>query len=169
MASRDVSLLAAADRPFRVRAEDREDLTIVAAFLQDALLPVSGMTYEPDTGRFVMLVQRFRWETAPEPGTEPADGDTLYSERVHCGIRFEGVTRVLTHGFDRSKPERILNLLTVHPSDGHIDIAFSDNVTIRLAVDRILCHIEDLGEPWPTVFMPSHPEEEKEAAATDEA
>lgn len=169
MVSRDVSLLAAADRPFRVRAEDAEDLAVVAAFLQDALLPVSGMTYEAADGRFVMLVQRFRWETAPEAGTVPADGDTLYAERVHCGVRFEGVTKVQTHGFDRGKRERILNLLTVHPSDGQIDIAFADNVTIRLAVDRILCHIEDLGEPWPTVFTPSHPEEDTEAAAADKA
>ncbi|UUX51362.1 DUF2948 family protein [Nisaea acidiphila] len=169
MVSRDVSLLAASDRPFRVRAEDADDLSVVAAYLQDALLPVSEMTYEPNDGRFVMVVQRFRWETAPEDGTVPADGDTLYAERVHCGIRFDGVSRVQTHGFERSKRDRILNLLTVHPSDGQIDLAFADNVTIRLAVDRILCHIEDLGEPWPTVFTPSHPQEDAKPAPADEA
>lgn len=167
MTSRDVSLLEAGDRPFRVRAEDAEDLAVAATYLQDALLPVSEMTYEAKTKRFVMVLQRFRWETAPEEGTVPVEGDTLYAERVHCGIRFDGVTAVRTHGLDRSKRDRILNLLTVHPSDGQIDLAFADNVTIRLAVDRILCHIEDLGEPWPTVFTPSHSEEEAESASAD--
>ena len=169
MAPRDISLLALGDRPFRVRAEDAEDLAIAASLLQDALLPVREMTFETQDRRFAMVVQRYKWETAPAQGTVPAEGDTLFSERVHCGIRFEGVSVVRTHGLDRDKRDRILNLLTIHASDGHIDLAFSDNVTIRLAVDRILCHIEDLGEPWPTVFVPSHPVSDDEAAPADEA
>ena len=169
MAPRDISLLEVGDKPFRVRAEDAEDLAVAASLLQDALLPVREMTFEQQDGRFAMVVQRYKWETAPSTDTVPAEGDTLYSERVHCGIRFEGVGAVRTHGLDRGKRDRILNLLTIHASPGQIDLAFADNVTIRLAVDRILCHIEDLGEPWPTVFTPSHPDSDDETAPADEA
>lgn len=169
MAPRDISLLEVGDKPLRVRVEDAEDLAIAASLLQDALLPVREMTFERQDDRFAMVVQRYKWETAPSADTVPADGDTLYSERVHCGIRFEGVSTVRTHGLDRSKRDLILNLLTIHASPGQIDLAFADNVTIRLAVDRIMCHIEDFGEPWPTVFTPSHPDSDDETASADEA
>ena len=42
------------DRPLRVRAEDHEDLTVIAAYLQDAVVPVSEMSFEAEDHRFVM-------------------------------------------------------------------------------------------------------------------
>jgi hypothetical protein len=30
-----------------------------------------------------------------------------------------------------------------------------------LEVDRILCFLDDLGEPWPTRWRPKHPVEEE--------
>ena len=167
MTSRSISSLEVNDTPLKLRAEDAEDLAVAASLLQDALLPVRDMTFEQNDSRFVMVVQRFRWETAPSPETVPADGDTLFCERIHCGIRFEGVEAVRSYGLDRRKRGHILNLLTIHASPGQIELAFADDVTIRLAVDRILCHIEDIGEPWPTVFTPSHPDSGDEMGAAD--
>ena len=164
MESQDISLLESGDRPFKVRAEDAEDLAVVASYLQDALLPVTEMSYQPGDNRFVMLVQRFKWESVSKGDATASEEAPPYYERVHCAIRFEGVTAVRSQGLDRDKRHLILNLLTLHPTDGQIDVAFADNVTIRLAVDRILCHIEDLGDPWPTVFRPSHAESEEEKA-----
>ena len=31
---------------------------------------------------------------------------------------------------------------------------------IRLDVERILCHLDDLGDPWPTRWKPKHPVED---------
>jgi hypothetical protein len=47
--------------PIRLRAEDDEDLKIVSACLQDAILPIGDMGFLPDEKRFVMVVNRFRW------------------------------------------------------------------------------------------------------------
>lgn len=152
-----VTLRPAGERPFRVRVEDAEDLGIASSYLQDAILPAPEMKYEPAERRFVLLVQRFKWENAPAPIEEPEE-DAVYYERVHCVVRFEYVAGVKSIGIDRLSREAMLNLLAIRAGEGHIDLAFAGGKTIRLAVDRILCHIEDLGEPWPTVFRPGHGE-----------
>ena len=41
-------------------------------------------------------------------------------------------------------------------ADGLVD----DRPEIRLEVDRFSCHLEDVGEPWPTVWRPEHSDSE---------
>lgn len=146
------------DRPLRVRAVDAEDLAVVAAYLQDAVVPVSEMAYEADESRFVLVAGRFRWEIAPDGRTGGARKEaqgTPY-ERVHTGIRFEGVRSVRTKGIDRADRGLMLNLLSIAYADGSVDLVFAGESTIRLDVESLSCHVEDLGTPWPTVFRPSH-------------
>jgi hypothetical protein len=144
----------ARDRPLRVRAEDLEDLTVVAAYLQDAIVPVSEMSFEAAENRFVLVAGRFRWEIAPDG--KVAEGQDTPFERVHTGIRFEKVRKVRTRGIDRRDPGQMLNLLSLAYADGTVDLVFAGESTIRLDVDSLSCHVEDLGTPWPTVFRPSH-------------
>ena len=42
---------------------------------------------------------------------------------------------------------------------GQIYFDFAGGSSIRLSVERILCHLDDLGEPWPTRWRPRHPVE----------
>lgn len=144
-------------RPLRVRAEDLEDLTVVAAYLQDAVVPVSEMSYEASENRFALVAGRFRWEIAPDGSV--AEGQDTPFERVHTGIRFEGVRNVRTRGIDRRDPGQMLNLLSLAYGEGVVDLVFAGESTIRLDVDSLSCHVEDLGTPWPTVFRPSHQED----------
>lgn len=141
-------------RPLRVRAVDAEDLTVIAAYLQDAVVPVSEMTYEADDRRFALVAGRFRWEVAPDG--KPVEGQETPFERVHTGIRFEGVTAVRTMGIDRRDRALMLNLLSITAGEGGVDLVFAGDATIRLDVESLSCHVEDLGDPWPTVFRPSH-------------
>ncbi|MCR9072605.1 MAG: DUF2948 family protein [Alphaproteobacteria bacterium] len=146
------------DRPLRVRAEDGEDLAVVSAYLQDAIVPVSEMAYEADERRFALVAGRFRWEIAPDgrtAGKRSEDGDAPF-ERVHTGLRFEGVRSVRSKGLDRSDRSLFLNLLSIAYADNAVDLIFAGDSTIRLDVDGLSCHVEDLGTPWPTVFRPSH-------------
>lgn len=145
------------DRPLRVRAEDNEDLTVVSAYLQDAVVPVSEIAYEAGEKRFALVAGRFRWEVAPDG--KPVEGQDTPFERVHTGIRFERVRGVRTKGIDRRDRGLILNLLKVAYGDGVVDLVFAGESTIRLDVEGLSCHVEDLGTPWPTVFRPSHDED----------
>jgi hypothetical protein len=138
----------------KLRATDAEDLAVFAAVLQDAVVPIEEMAYLPDERRFVMVANRFRWESANGPHVK----GRIY-ERVHAGLCIDEVRAVKLRNIDRSRKDAILSLLTIEPSDGAIEILFSGNAAIRVEVDRILCHLEDMAEPYPTRWRPSHPVE----------
>ncbi len=147
--------VAVDDRPFRVRVEDTDDLAVVSAYLQDAVLPVAEIAYLAAAEQFVLVAARFRWEKTARSKVAAAGGEP--DERVHCGVRFDGVTAVRARGVDpKGERGRMLNLLQIAYQDGHVDLICADDVTIRLDVRRLACHVEDLGEPWPTVFRPTH-------------
>jgi hypothetical protein len=134
----------------KLRAEDAEDIAVIAACLQDALVQVSDIAYLPDERRFVMVANRFCWE-----GCGEADGGEPFS-RVHCGVVFDGVGRVRLKKIDRKKPGRTLELLTIRTGDGLVELMFAGGAEIRLDVAAVSCHIDDMDEPWPTRLRPSH-------------
>ena len=134
----------------KLRAEDAEDIAVIAACLQDALVQVSDIAYLSDERRFVMVANRFCWEDCPE-----IDGSAAFS-RVHCGVVFDGVARVRLKQIDRKKPGRTLELLTIRVGDGVVDLMFAGGAEIRLDVAAVSCHIDDMDEPWPTKIRPTH-------------
>ena len=56
----------------KIIARDAEDLAVVSACLQDALIPLNEMRYLPQERRFIMVANRFRWERAAKGSQEPA-------------------------------------------------------------------------------------------------
>jgi Protein of unknown function (DUF2948) len=60
-------------------------------------------------------------------------------------------------GFRRGDSDRLLELLAITAQAGAITLEFAGDASVRLEVDRILCHLEDIGEPWPTRWRPDHP------------
>jgi hypothetical protein len=43
-------------------------------------------------------------------------------------------------------------------------VTFAGDAALRLQGPRIVCHMEDLGEPWPTRWRPSHDDRAADAA-----
>ena len=140
----------------KLRAEDADDLAVISACLQDALVPVRDLAYVPEDRTFLFVANRFRWEG----GLRPAPGEAGY-QRTLCGITFSEVTTAAYSGFRRSEAGRILSLLAIRPESGTIHLEFSGGATIRLEVAGILCHARDLGEPWPTPWRPRHDADER--------
>lgn len=148
-------------KALRLRAEDAEDLKVLSAYLQDAIVPICDLGYLRDERRFVLVANRFKWETchaAPQP---PRPGAAFPYERTHCGLRFEGVTAVRTRGIDLKDRGRMLGLLAIEcgadAEAGHVFLHFAGGACIRIEMERVLVQLEDIGEPWPTSRMPSHP------------
>lgn len=160
----------------RLRAEDSEDLHIVAAVLQDALVAISDMEFLAKEHCFAVVANRFRWENCDAPDLATTDEPTIMPvsqsgnenedvafgpctayERVNCGIRFDGVAQVRCKGLDRRERGRILELLTIEAEPGAVVLVFAGGAAVRLEGASITCHIEDLGEPWPTRWRPRHP------------
>ena len=50
-------------KPLKLRAHDTEDMRVIAGILQDALVPLSDVTYLKGEKRFILVANRFRWET----------------------------------------------------------------------------------------------------------
>lgn len=142
-------------KKLKLRAEDEEDLSIVAACLQDALIAVGDIKYLPDDRRFVLVANRFCWEAMPcDPDTEASPDDCF--ERVHSGLRFENVTAVRQRGIDKLDAGQLLELLTIQIEGKALVLVFAGDAAIRLETSQPLCFIEDLDEPWPTKWRPRH-------------
>jgi hypothetical protein len=115
--------------PLRLRARDADDLAVLSAALQDAIVPVHDITFLRPERSFVMALNRFCWE---QPA-QLVDGQEFW-QRTLCGVRVQGVDAV------------------------QILLSFAGDVTLRLAGNGIDVLLEDRGEPWPTPQRPQHPD-----------
>ena len=138
----------------KLRAEDADDLAVLSACLQDALVAVRDLGFFAEDERFILVANRFRWETGlrPLPGEEP-------HQRILCVVTFSAVTGVAYRGFRRADEDRILCLLAIRSGDEAILLEFAGAAAIRLEASRIQCRAKDLGEPWPTRWRPRHDED----------
>jgi Protein of unknown function (DUF2948) len=142
----------------KLRAEDADDLAVLSACLQDALVPVRDLAYVRDQKIFVFVANRFRWER----GSRPVPDER---QRILCAVTFSTVAGVSYRGFRRSDEDRILALLAIRAEAESVGatailLEFSGHAAIRLEVARIQCRAKDLGEPWPTPWHPRHDAEE---------
>ncbi len=139
-------------------ALDGEDLSIVAAHLQDAVLRIEDMTYLKAERRFAAVVNRFDWSHAAKPATtaEPF-------VRRRTGVRIEHVTNAQVQGLDLTRKDQVLSLLTLtfeprgsEDPDGTVTFAFAGGGAVRLDVECIEAALTDLGAAWATPNKPEH-------------
>ncbi len=146
-----------ADR-LRLAAIDDEDLAVISAHVQDAVLKVADLVYLPGDKRFAIGMNRFSWEKAvagkPRRNSEPF-------QRRRTALTFDRVTSVRTTGIDRTRPDTVLELLAVGftPTDapsGLVSIIFAGGAAIELGVEVIEARLADLGPAWATASRPTH-------------
>jgi len=140
----------------KLTALDADDLGVISAACQDARVAVRDCAYFKDEKRFVLLLNRFRWEA--DPTVEAA-----YS-RTHSALVFNEVTAVRHHEIPLDEPDRMLELLALvldYRGDGDrsVTLRFAAGRAIRLEIARLACHLGDVGEPWATPWKPAHPVE----------
>jgi hypothetical protein len=145
--------------PVKLIARDGEDIAIIAALLQDAILAAADMAWQPEEQRFVMVVNRFCWPGSEESGLpgNTEDGEALY-QRTHCAVRVEGVRAARLRGLDPGERGRLLNILTVTLAGAELRLEFSGGPAVALTLDEGQWALlaEDLGETWPTTRQPHH-------------
>ncbi len=136
-------------------AFDQDDLAVVSAHVQDAVLKVKDMTFLPKEGRFAAVINRFVWE-------KPAEGTIRKSwERRRAGFHFDRVAAVRSIGIDRSNPEAVLDLLAIgfdaaEQPAGTVTLIFAGGGAIALDVECIEASISDFGPAWATACCPQH-------------
>lgn len=147
-------------------ARDAEDLAFVASCLQDAIVPLHEMQYLAAERRFILVVNRFRWERAkrsPATVAQPVDAsfedDDSYPgthQRIHSGLCIDRVLAVRSRDIDRERPDQFLNLLTMQYEPGKLDFVFAGGGVVQLEVEALNLFLQDLGEAWPTQWRPEH-------------
>lgn len=146
--------------PLKLRAVDADDLAVLGACLQDALVPVCDMCFIPEESRFVLVANRFCWERVPE--ASKTDETPVY-ERILCGITFENVKKTQFRGFSPIVPENqgdVLEVLDIQAENGALTLIFAGGAGIRLETGAISVYAEDMGESWPTLWQPRHESED---------
>src|SRR5258708_1982080 len=91
----------------RLVALDEEDLAVLSAHAQDAVLKIGDLAWRPKEGRFALAMNRFAWETAADGKRQPS-----YIRR-RAILHFDRVTAVKTTKLDRAMPETPLELLAI--------------------------------------------------------
>ena len=147
-------------QPLKLVALDTEDLAILSAQLQDAVMRLADVAYQPKAQRFAIVLNRFDWPTALAADEKAAKAN----ERRRAAVRFEHVRKVLRQGIDQGNPDDVLALLAivfdpaVEPPAGTITLIFAGGRAIRLEVDYIEAELRDLGAAWTAGMRPDHGE-----------
>ena len=145
---------------------DEEDLEVVSAHVQDAVVKTADVVWRPQEKRVVIGLNRFDWEGAQ-------NGDPEYHRR-RAALRFERVLGCKCRDIDPAGKDTVLNLLAVEFSEkdapsGTITLTFSGGKALRLEVECLEAELADLGPSWDAYGCPSHAVIEGEASAKSEA
>jgi hypothetical protein len=137
----------------KLMAEDAEDLDIIGAAVQDALLRMGDLKFDAKARRFTAVLNRFRWETA-------ADGGPY--ERVRAALSFEGVLGVKSRRVRPDAPDALASVLSIgfipdeEPPGGIVRLMLAGGGEIAIDVECLDAVMVDMGEAWRTPRRPDH-------------
>ncbi|MCL4768332.1 MAG: DUF2948 family protein [Hyphomicrobiaceae bacterium] len=139
-------------------ALDADDLAVISAHVQDAVLQVGDLAYIPAEHRFAAIANRFDWAAAAG-----AEGLPPSLERRRTALRFDRVLEAKLQGIDLKTKRQVLELLAIRfdetePPGGFVTLVFAGGAAIRLKVECIEGEMRDMGAAWKASRRPAHPE-----------
>ena len=134
----------------KLAAADAEDLEVLSARLQDAVVKLKNLVWLPKKRRFAAVVNRLAWE----------DGGKT---RVRAGLHFDGVLKVQSSKVKLGAGEAVVSILAVTftPNGGEdpggvIEIVLAGGGGLRLTVECIDAELIDMSGPWAAIGTPDH-------------
>jgi FAD/FMN-containing dehydrogenase len=158
----DATFEEGGERPLRLIARDAEDLRVISALVQDAVLTGADLRLDPRRRRFSILLNRFRWES------QAARGEV---ERVRAVLEFDDVRAARHQGLEARDADTVLALLAIawEPADpeaegegpagpGQLTLVFSGDGAIALEVECLEVQLCDMTRPYraPSGRAPAH-------------
>ncbi|MFN0262476.1 DUF2948 family protein [Tepidamorphus sp. 3E244] len=132
-------------------ALDAEDLEVISAHTQDAVVSATDLAYKRSGRAFVAILNRYDWDSGERE-----------RKRRRTALHFDRVLGVRSRGIERGREADVLNLLAIRyvPAGegpaGMVELVFSGEAAIRLDVECIECRMKDLGPVWATAKQPTH-------------
>ncbi|MDQ1153129.1 DUF2948 family protein [Brevundimonas sp. SORGH_AS_0993] len=141
-----VSETKAPVEPLRLLAEDADDLQIISAALQDAILRPVDVVWAKQARTLTIAFSRFCWECG---GT-----------RVMSAMQFGDVLAVKSRRLPRN-PDASLELLALDfmPTEapgGRVILMFAGGGDLRIDVECLDAVVADISERWPARVAPTH-------------
>ncbi len=144
------------NKPLRLMAEDETDLQLISAAAQDSLMQVGDIGFDTSQRRFVLALNRFRWEAGQE--------ERKRFERARAALAFEDVLSAKVRGLPprRDNADTIVSLMSIQfepdaePPGGQVRLVFAGDGEILLAVECLDVTLTDLGQTWTTRRRPDH-------------
>ena len=134
-------------------ALDKEDIAVVSAHLQDAVVKAADILWRPAEKRLVVGLNRFDWEAA--------NGGSPEFRRRRAALRFDRVSACKCRNCAAVEKDQVLNLLAVSFEEtdqpaGIVTLTFSGGARLRLEVECLEAELADLGPSWTTECCPGH-------------
>lgn len=140
-------------KPLRLIAENIEDLEVISAAVQDAVIKAGNLKFDARQKRFSLEINRFGWE---------AGGKGKERIRLRSLLAFDNVLSVKSRAVTKTDPEMILSLLQVsfspadEPPGGVVTLLFAGDGEISLQADVLDVTLLDSDYVWPTRKTPDH-------------
>jgi hypothetical protein len=134
----------------KLLALDAQDLEVISATTQDAIVRVADFGFARGDKQFALLMNRFAWE----------EGGKVRL-RKRAALHFDRVLAVRYAGFNVNAVEGVLELLAIRFVEGDapagtVELDFAGGGTIRLDVECLEVRLEDLGAAWAAAQTPAH-------------
>ncbi len=135
-------------------ARTEEDLRVVSAHLQDAIVNVSDIANLKKNKIFLIQLNRFMWEDVEK-------GVFRKNKRIRTILKFDNVISVYSKNIKQTKKDKFLDFLTIEsnlmPDNNYeMKIVFAGDLIIRIVSEVIEVTLDDQGESWNTKNMPKH-------------
>lgn len=135
----------------RLLAEDAEDLQVISAALQDAILKVGDIHYEATARTLTIALNRFCWEC----------GEGSTSQRIRSALQLGGVMSVKARRLKREPKDAVVELLAVEfrPGEapgGTLMFSFAGGADLSVEVECVDAVLADMSDRWATPRSPKH-------------
>ena len=135
-------------------AKTEEDLKVVSAHLQDAIVNVTNIANLEKNQIVLMQLNRFMWEDVEK-------GVFRKNKRIRTVLKFENVLKVYSKNINQSKKDKFLDFLTIETikmtdNNYEMKIVFAGDSILRIIAEVIEVTLDDQGEAWDTKNIPKH-------------
>ena len=138
----------------KLQASSQEDLRVISAHLQDAIVSVTDIANLKKNRTFLMQLNRFMWEDIEK-------GINRKSKRIRCALKFEGILKVKSKKINQNNINKRLECLAIECNEAsnknnEIKFYFAGGGIITLISESIEAIMHDLGESWNVKHVPKH-------------
>ncbi len=135
-------------------ARTKDDLRVVSAYLQDAIVNISDIANLEKNKIFLMQLNRFMWEDVEK-------GVFRKNKRIKSVLKFDNIVKFYSKNISQMEKSKFLDFLTIEtmqmPDNNYeMKLVFSGNSMIKVISEVIDVTLDDQGEAWDTKNMPKH-------------